>query len=44
MRLKPKVYDTKKPYVHLAVGKSDKGVNLITAIGMPKRAYHVKFR
>ena len=28
---KPKVYDTNKPYVHLAVGKSDKGVNLITA-------------
>ena len=29
--LKPKVYDTNKPYVHLAVGKSDKGVHLITA-------------
>lgn len=29
--LKPKVYETNKPYVHLAVGKSDKGVYLITA-------------
>jgi len=29
--LKPKVYDTNKPYVHLAVGKSDKGIHLITA-------------
>jgi len=29
--LKPKVYDTNKPYVHLAVGKSEKGVHLITA-------------
>jgi len=29
--LKPKVYDTNKPYVHLALGKSNKGVHLITA-------------
>ena len=29
--VRPKIYDTTKPYVHLAVGKSDDGVHLITA-------------
>ena len=29
--LKPRVFAPNKPYVHLAVGKSEKGVHLITA-------------
>ena len=29
--LKPRVFSSSEPYVHLAVGKSEKGVHLITA-------------